>query len=202
MRKYILLLLLVILAFPTFAQKKSFEFYYISHDRTTPVNELCERLKYVYENALSYDDCAVIFYFPNNDGHIEVKINLDGDNRNDFAQIIAALREKDAHENYAYHDFESITNLINEYDFITSDGEHTYSSVRFCWYVTPYFWNWGGNENLIAKLYFTLELEKYTDYVSTEIWHAREDGLTVADTKYPFGKKNLCKAMNFMLLSY
>ena len=202
MKKYCLLLLMVVSTFSVFAQKKSLEFYYISHDRTTPVNRLCDRLQYVYEQALSDENYAVIFYFPNLEDHIEVKVNLEGDNRNDFDKILGALRGRDAHENYSYYDFETITNLMNKYDFITPDGGYAYSSVLFCWYVTPDFWRWGGNENVIAKLYFTLELEKYNDYVSTQVWHARNDGLVLENEKYPFGKLNLCKSMDFVLLSY
>ena len=201
MKRLSILLLMVVISFTAFAQKQDFEFYYISHDRTTPVDILCDRLEYVYENALSDESCAVIFYFPNYDEHIEVRINLEDDNRDDFNLIMQELREKNAHENYAYHDYEAIVNLINKYDFIDEDGNYQYSSVLFCWYVTPYFWNWECNEKLIAKLYFTLELDKYKDNVSTEIWHARDDGLQV-DRHKPFGNKNLCRQMNFVLMPY
>lgn len=201
MKRLFVLLLASFFSFAVYAQQQSFEFYYISHDRTTPVDQLCERLEYIYEDALSNEDYAVIFYFPNYDQHIEVKINLPGSNSQDFNKILRELRDKDAHENYPDHDYESIMNLINKYDFITDEGEPVYSSVRFCWYVTPYFWDWMNNESLIARLYFALELDQYKDYVTTEIWHSRDDGLQV-DSRYPFGKKNLCKSMNFVLLPY
>lgn len=201
MKRLSILLLMVITSFTAFAQSQDFEFYYISHDRTTPVDDLCDRLEYIYENALGDESYAVIFYLPNYDEHIEVRINLEDDNRDDFKILVRELREKDAHENYAYHDYESIMKLINKYDFIDEEGNRQYSSVLFCWYVTPYFWDWGCNESLIARLYFTLELDKYRDNVSTQIWHARDDGLKV-DGRNPFGNKNLCRQMNFMLLPY
>ena len=201
MKRLSILLLMVITSFTAFAQSQDFEFYYISHDRTTPVDDLCDRLEYIYENALGDESYAVIFYLPNYDEHIEVRINLEDDNRDDFSILVRELREKDAHENYAYHDYESIMKLINKYDFIDEEGNRQYSSVLFCWYVTPYFWAWGCNESLIARLYFTLELDKYRDNVSTQIWHARDDGLKV-DGRNPFGNKNLCRQMNFMLLPY
>ena len=201
MKRLSILLLMVITSFTAFAQSQDFEFYYISHDRTTPVDDLCDRLEYIYENALGDESYAVIFYLPNYDEHIEVRINLEDDNRDDFKILVRELREKDAHENYAYHDYESIMKLINKYDFIDEEGNRQYSSVLFCWYVTPYFWDWGCNESLIARLYFTLELDKYRDNVSTQIWHARDDGLKV-DGRNPFGNKNLCRQINFMLLPY
>lgn len=201
MKRLSILLLMVITSFTAFAQSQDFEFYYISHDRTTPVDDLCDRLEYIYENALGDESYAVVFYLPNYDEHIEVRINLEDDNRDDFKILVRELREKDAHENYAYHDYESIMKLINKYDFIDEEGNRQYSSVLFCWYVTPYFWDWGCNESLIARIYFTLELDKYRGYVSTQIWHAQYDGLQV-DERNPFGNKNLCRQMGFVLMPY
>lgn len=201
MKRLSILLLMVITSFTAFAQSQDFEFYYISHDRTTPVDDLCDRLEYIYENALGDESYAVVFYLPNYDEHIEVRINLEDDNRDDFKILVRELREKDAHENYAYHDYESIMKLINKYDFIDEEGNRQYSSVLFCWYVTPYFWDWGCNESLIARLYFTLELDKYRGYVNTQIWHAQYDDLQV-DERNPFGNKNLCRQMGFVLMPY
>lgn len=193
----------LMLALPVmgYAQSKSLEFYYIAHDRTTPVSDLCQRLESVYETALSYDDFAVIFYLPNYDEPMVVKINLDGDNRDDFTNLISELRIKTSHEIYADIDYATIIDLINQNDFIDSEGNPTYSSVLFCWYVNPDFWQFQYNEKLIASLYFNLELEKYQGYVTTQVWHARGDGIKV-NKRYPFGTKNLCRSMNFMLQQY
>ena len=184
-----------------YAQNQSLEFYYIAHDRTTPVADLCQRLESVYETALTYDDVAVIFYLPNYDEPITVKMNLPGDNRDEFKNIISELRLKSSHEIYADIDYQSIVHLINEHDFIDADGNQTYSSVLFCWYVNPDFWQFQYNEKLIASLYFNLELEKYQGYVTTQIWHSEGDGIRV-NKRCPFGTKNLCSGMDFMLLQY
>lgn len=184
-----------------YAQNQSLEFYYIAHDRTTPVADLCQRLESVYETALTYDDVAVIFYLPNYDEPITVKMNLPGDNRDEFKNIISELRLKSSHEIYADIDYQSIIHLINEHDFIDADGNQTYSSVLFCWYVNPDFWQFQYNEKLIASLYFSLELDKYHGYVTNQIWHSEGDGIRV-NKRYPFGAKNLCKGMDFMLLQY
>jgi hypothetical protein len=184
-----------------YAQSKSLEFYYIAHDRTTPVSDLCQRLESVYETALSYDDFAVIFYLPNYDEPMVVKMNLDGDNRDDFKNLISELRIKTSHEIYADIDYATIIDLINQHDFIDSEGNATYTSVLFCWYVNPDFWQFQYNEKLIASLYFNLELEKYQGYVTTQVWHAQGDGINV-NKRYPFGTKNLCRSMNFMLQQY
>lgn len=184
-----------------FAQSQSFEFYYIAHDRSTPVNDLCDRLEEFFETADQYDDCAVIFYLPNYDEPLIVKVNLEGDNRNDFKNLISELRLKSFHEIYADVDCANIMDLINKHDFIDEEGNPKYTSVTFNWYVNPDFWQFLYNEELIASLYFNLDLNKYKGYVTTQIWHAQGDGLKV-DPKYPFGSKNLCKDMNFILYQY
>lgn len=195
---YILLLMMPLMAS---AQNKSLEFYYIAHDRSTPVNELCDRLEQVYYTAMSYDDFAVIFYMPNYDAPIIVKMNLPGDNRDEFKKIISELRLKSAHEIYADIDYENIEHLLNTHDFIDEKGEPAYTSALFCWYVNPDFWQYQYNEKLIAALYFNMEFGKYKGYVTTQVWHAAGDGLKV-DKKYPFGPKNLCADMDFMLQEY
>lgn len=201
MRRLAYIILLLALPVLASAQSQSLEFYYIAHDRTTPVGDLCDRLEQVYEAALSYEDFAVIFYLPNYDEPKVVRINLPGDNRNEFRDIISELRLKAAHEIYADIDYERIIGLINEHDFIDGNGNQTYTSVLFCWYVNPDFWQFQYNEKLLAALYFNLELEKYQGYVTTQVWHAEGDGLEI-DEKYPFGTKNLCRSMDFMLQQY
>lgn len=202
MKRIIYTFILILLPLMGSAQTKSLEFYYIAHDRTTPVGDLCQRLEEVYETALSYDDFGVIFYLSNSyDVPFVVKINLPGDNRDDFRKLISELRLKSSHEIYSDVDHEYIMNLMNEHDFIDEQGNHTYSSVLFCWYVNPDFWRFQYNEKLIASLYFNLELDKYQGYFTTQILHASGDGLIV-DRKYPFGTKNLCRTMDFMLLQY
>lgn len=203
MKKIYIILFAIITPFLSFAQDKSFEFYYIAHDYTTNVGELCDRLNDIYQDALSNEDYAVIFYMPNYDEYIDVRINLPDSNPDDFEQILSELRVKNVHDNSTNVDYNAILDLINKYDFVDEEGNKTYTSVLFCWYVTPPFWNWGNNESLIAKLYFTLELDKYPGYVESQFWHTRDDGLEkFVDRRYPFGTKNICKGINFMLLPF
>lgn len=201
MKRLIYTVLFVLVSVVGHAQSQSLEFYYIAHDRTTPVNDLCRRLEAVYETAMSYEDFAVIFYLPNYDQPKIVKMNLPGDNRDEFKDIISELRLKSAHEIYADVDYANIMDLINTHDFLDESGGRTYTSVLFCWYVNPEFWQFLYNEKLIAALYFNLDLNKYPDYVTTQVWHADGDGLVV-DKERPFGTKNLCSDMMFMLQQY
>lgn len=203
--KRLISLILVLIPFMASAQSQSLEFFYISHDRMTPVNDLCVRLTDVYNDALKYDDYAVIFYLPNGDTPLVVKVNLEGDNRGDFNKIIGELQSRLAHDIYTYVDLNVITDIFNTHDFITESGDPRFNSVLFCWYVNTDFWALGYNESLIAKLYFCLDLDKYHEsgYITTEIWHAEGDGLEkFIDKQYPFGPKNLYRSFEGELLSY
>ena len=62
MKKFFFIIFTVLMSFMASAQSKSLEFYYIAHDRTTPVAALCDRLEEVYQMSLTYEDYAVIFY--------------------------------------------------------------------------------------------------------------------------------------------
>lgn len=201
MKKLLYMSLFMLLPLIGSAQNQSFEFYYVAHDRTTPVNDLCSRLESVYESAMSYEDLAVVFYLPNYDQPKVVKMNLPGDNRDEFKNIISDLRMKPYHEIFADVDYRTISDIINEHDFIDEEGRPAYTSVLFCWYVNPDFWQFGYNERLIASLYFNMEFEKYLGYVTTQVWHADGDGLVV-DKDRPFGSKNLCWNLPFMLMQY
>lgn len=203
MKRLLTIIVSLLFAIPGIAQKQSFQFFYIAHDRGTPVNDLCDRLKYAFETAIYDEEYAVVFYLPNFDRPMTVVVNLPDDNRKDFDMFLAELRLKSYHEVYSELDYKNILDLINKYDFIDANGFQTYSSVEFNWYVNPDFWMMKHNEELIASLYFTLEIEKHQDYVSFQIWHAKDDGLDRdVDMENPFGKKDLCNAMPFLLLPY
>lgn len=207
--KRLVCLILMLMSYVAFAQgqtqSQTLEFFYIAHDRTTPVNDLCSQLEQVYETALSYGDYAVIFYMPNYDEPLVVKINLPGDNRDDFKRIISELRLKSQHEIYVDKDVEAITEIFNTHDFITESGQPAFTSVLLCWYVNPEFWLFQYNEAIIATLYFNFEMEEYhkSGYMTTQVWHAAGDGLEErVNKRYPFGRKNLCHSMNFVLMPY
>lgn len=198
-------LILMLMPLQGFAQIQSLEFYYIAHDRPTPVNDLCERLEYTYNNSLDDESVAVIFYLPNGDKPLVVKVNLPGDNRGDFEKIISELRVEMSHEIYVYKDIEVITDLFNTYDIVTDNGEQIFSSVLFSWYVNEEFWMLDYNKSLFANLYFILELEKYRKdgYVSIEFWHAKDDGLeSRINQQDPFGPKGLCGDLRLQLFNY
>ena len=184
------------------AQSQSLELIYIAHDRTTPVNALCERLTEVYDYAAQDESMAVIFYLANADAPRIVKMNLPDDNRGDFADLLGELRYKSAHEIYVEVDQEAIIGLFDETDFLDVNGRPAFTSFKLTWYDNPSFGQQGYNESLIAFLYFTLSLDSLPGrYFNMEIWHARDDGLKYNE-KMPFGPRNLCAKFPFFLLEY
>lgn len=202
MKRFLPFLLLCLLPSLAAAQSQSLEFIYIAHDRTTPVNALCERLTEVYDYASQDEGQGVVFYLANADSPRIVRMNLPGDNREDLAGLLGELRYKSAHEIYPDVDQEEIVELFNTLDFLNDSGRPAFSTFTMTWYVTPTFWSLGYNEALIARLYFTLDLGSLpSNYFNMDIWHARDDGLKY-DEALPFGPKKLCGDNPFFLLEY
>lgn len=201
MRRFFLLSAVILFTLDLASQEKSFEFYYIAHDRATPVNDLCKRLQYVYDHAIEYDNKAVIFYLPNYEMPLVVKLNLPDSNPEAFSSLIRELRNKSFHEVYADIDFRNIMSLLDEYDFIDDSGRRNWSSVLFCWYVNSEFWRFGYSEKIIAAVYFCCEFEKYRDYVNYQIWHPSGDGSETGE-RYQFDSKNLCSDLKIVPLPY
>ena len=201
--KYLFTLLLsFLLPLTALAQSHSLEFIYVAHDRSTPVNALCERLTEIYDYAVQDESQSVIFYLANADAPRIVRMNLPGDNRDALADLMGELRYKSAHEIYPDVDQEEIVRLFDEVDFLTDTGRPSFTSFKMTWYANPTFWSLGYNESLIARLFFTLDLGSLPgSYFNMEVWHARNDGLKY-DEELPFGPKNLCGDYPFFLLEY
>jgi len=184
------------------AQSQSLEFIYIAHDSSTPVSRLSARLQEVFNDARSNESNAVIFYLANADEPRIVKMNLPDANPQDFEEMLGELNYKSAHEIYAEVDRERIVQMFDETDFILDNGQPAFSMFTMTYYVNPSFWAMKYNENVIASLYFMLDLNRLpSDYFTMEIWHGQDDGL-VYDEKAPFGERNLCSGYRFYLLGY
>lgn len=182
------------------AQEKTFELYYIAHDYTTKVESICSMLEERYEVALEYDDCAVVFYLPNAERPFIVKMNLPGDNRRDFEELLGELRTRFSHESYVYVDLPNLTDIFNGTDFIDDEGNYNFRSMRISWLINSSFWAMNYNESLISSLYFILELDKYQDYVTVDIWDTGDERIRI-NSHYPFGKRNLTGDYHLSLLS-
>lgn len=202
MRSIKIFIVSLLLTFPvlTSAQDKTFELYYIAHDYSTRVEGICSMLEETYEMALEYEDCAVVYYLPNGDRPIVVKVNVPGDNRRDFDALISELRTKYSHESYVYLDLPNLVEIFNAADFLDEDGSYNYSSMRITWFVNSSFWSMNYNESLISALYFVMDFDKHQDYVTIDIWDTGDERIRV-NRNYPFGKKNLSSNYRFNLLT-
>lgn len=175
------------------AQKmpKSYSFYYIAHDKETPVGKLTEVLEEAakYANRLS---SPAIFYLANGDEPIVVKFNMAGENESDFKNVLlAALREKDYHTPGGHKDVLNILDIINEHDFVY-DGMLV-PDTFFRFYVGKDFWERGCNVSVIAALYNILNIEHYmNEGLMFEIYsHQAEEIISHCTTSSGGSKK--CK---------
>ena len=185
------------------AQRQTLQVIYAAKDYTTDANVLCEQLKDIYSSALRDESQAVIFYLPNSTSPMIVKVNLPGDNRDSFENLIEALMTKSETIINPNTDLNGIVSLFNDVDVLDSEGSHAFLDVEILYYITPTFWDLGYNEAIIASAYFALEMDAdWADgYFNMSIFHGESDDLVV-DDEHPFGLKNLCKNYKFFLLTY
>lgn len=138
--------------------EQQFNFVYVAHDVTTPVQHLVARLREVYTDAIKYGNAAV-FYLSNGSNPTVVKVNMVGDNRNDFDNLLVPeLQDKNSHDVIADIDVDNILNLFSENEIIGEDRQMLYNSVMFDFYVNKNFWALQNNEAVIAALYFALDI--------------------------------------------
>lgn len=160
-RIYYLFFLLFCFGNVAVAQKipARYDFYYIAHDKDTPVGELIEILTEasVYAERLA---SPAIFYLANGDNPIVVKFNTPDANENDFEKVLLQeLRVKDYHTPAGHKDLLKILDIINENDFVV-DGRMI-PDTFFQFYVGKDFWERECNISIIAALYMILNIEHY-----------------------------------------
>lgn len=177
---------------------KNYTFIYIAHDVTTPIDRLSEKLREAYREAVQYENVA-IFYMSNGSDPIIVKVLPNGDdNRDDFEKVLMTeLQEMNSHDVDSEVDAEAIVDLLSENDF-TSYGHINYALVSFDFYIGSMFWTLGNNENIISRIYFVLDIDKYKyQDLAFNVYCNEEDfsNLNYEEGK-PFGDKNLSSINN------
>ena len=198
----------MLLAMTAFAQDKSnqeLSFVYISHDENTDTKALVGRLKEKYASVINYpDNRACVFYLANGLDPVIVKLNMPGDNREVFEEIIYSLQNKLSHDVSASNDVENIVNIINDNDIIDENGKPSYRHIEWDYYINSTFWQLRNNEHLIAKLFFVMDMESLmTDYYLTlNFYYSRETDQIPFDSEKPFGNKEICKSLQFIPMPY
>lgn len=190
--RWILLLIICLLALPAFAQKdadKELTFVYISHDINTPVQTLCSRLKDLYNDARNYpEDRAVVFYLANGDYPIICKMNIEGGNHNRFEDIISELQVKRSHDCNPVIDIRTINDLFDVTEIVLPDGSGAFRSITWQWYVNGSFWEMEYNKTIIGAVYTILGMDEMIreNYLSTYMFYSEDDDIPL-DRQYPFG---------------
>lgn len=180
--------------------EQTLEFYYIAHDRTSPVGKICDFIKERQKEATYYKDLAMIFYLADGENPMIVKMNLPGDNRQDFQNIINSLQQQMSHDISPIGDIKSVTDLFNEVDFVDSEGNPCFRSFQWISFVTPLFWQMQYNEDVIAALYFILDMGNLPeDYLTMDIYFDSDSSFKY-NSKTPFGLKDICGPCNILPL--
>ena len=193
MRKILLfcLLLLGVAASAQEAVDSEINFIYIHHTTDTPVQTLCKRLETEFKDAKRFDR-PLIIYLANAETPYVATVGIDGVDQKGFDNIIYALQEKRYHPIDPGADVLNIIKLFNKYDFLMNNASPKYTSMTWQFYISQEFWNIGYNEQIIAKLYYCLDLDRMNDkYLHLMLFYAGESDF-VYDAQIPFGRKGLC----------
>ena len=165
MNNYQSVLLTVILLFVgTFSVKAqdysnvNLHFVYIDHEPSTPVNQLCQRIRTLRDDAIEVEDALIVYLSDGKQSLLSFTNLHDVNDRNRdkneaFVDIIAALQDANSHDVIAQEDRRNILNLFEEYNFIDEDGQFLFNSVTMDFYVGPEYWSLGNNEKVISHLY-------------------------------------------------
>ncbi len=208
MKRFLIILFCLFAAMPVVAQDRSNQtltFVYISHDVNTDTQTLVARLKELFKDTINYPDMrATIFYLTNGDNPIVVRVNLPDDNRKDFDRIIYSLQNSRFHEVSPMTDLERIVQEFNENDILTDDGRRVYKNVDWIYYINSTFWKLHNNESVIAKLFFVMDMGQMIrdKYMSLDFYYGEKSDAIKYDIKMPFGRKEICRSIEFMPLPY
>ena len=164
MRKLVLLCLLLfgVAASAQETVDREINFIYIHHTTDTPVQDLCKRLDTEFKDAKRFDK-PLIIYLANAETPYVATVGIDGVDQEGFDNIVYALQEKRYHPVEPSADVLNIIKLFNEDDFLLSSGKPKYTSMTWQFYISQDFWNAGYNEQIIAKLYYSLDLDRLPD---------------------------------------
>ncbi len=209
MKRAFLILLSLATILPSRAQivstNQDLSFVYVAHDENTPVQVLIGRLKDTYNDALNYpEERAAIFYLPNGEFPVVVRVNTANDNREAFGELINELQTKRSHDIDRYTDMTRIQSILEENDIVDDYGKPRFRSVEWLYYINSTFWNLGNHEYIIASLFWIFDMEQLikSKYLRVNIFYSGEYDVIPFNKEQPFGDKALCRSMNFIPMPY
>lgn len=195
-----LVALLIAITIPVVAQKgnadnhvmsknQTFKFIYVAFDKQMNNEDLSGMLKSHFDGM---GDEPAVFYYASSGRPIVVKCNMEGDNRDDFENILLSnINNRNAGASVwePQFDREKILSIFNQANCMDSLGKSNYEKIEFEFHVGSSFWKKGCNESLIAALFFELNVAQHIKDGTMEFhvyYHAYE--------KYkgkPYGELNV-----------
>lgn len=179
-------------------------FFYIAHDTDTNVRETMDRMDELFDMANEYpDEYAVIYYLPNGESPVVVKVNTPDANPDDYQMLKKELNYNRMHHIDPEIDVATIQELINEIDIIDESGKAKYKRVEWRYYVNSSFWLLNYNEKIIASLYWILDMQPLVEskYLLINTMYGKESNIEF-DRELPFGPKDLCRSYKFVPMPY
>lgn len=208
MKRIILLLLCLLVGWPSMAQTKydpsqqTLKFIYIAHDENTPVQTLISRLKeWVEKDAVFMpEQLAMIIYLPNGEKPAVIRVNTGvNDNPQDFPSLIDELQSTVSHDAIPEVDREQIVQIFEDIPLLNEDGSPRFMAIDWDYYVNSTFWTLNLNETVIASLYWIMDMEELTknNYLCVNIYYGEQTDKLPINEALPFGEKKLNASMPF-----
>lgn len=176
--------------------KVNLHFVYIDHEPSTPVNQLCQRIRTLRDDAIEVED-ALIVYLSDGRQSLLSFTNLQdvyGRNRDKneaFVDIIAALQDANSHDVIAQEDRNNILRLFGEYNFIDENGRFLFNSVTMDFYVGSEYWTLGNHEKVISHLFVDFDAASFPkDKLAFNIFKPKGQSLKYPEGM-PFGDNNI-----------
>ena len=107
--------------------KVNLHFVYIDHEPSTPVNQLCQRVRTLRDDAIEVEDALIVYLSDGRQSLLSFTNLRDASGRNRdandaFVNIIAALQDANSHDVIAQEDRNNILRLFDEYNFVDENG--------------------------------------------------------------------------------
>lgn len=203
MKKYQLLILAVILSFMSTVSlsaqdysKVNLHFVYIDHEPTTPVNQLCQRIRKLRDDAIEVEDALIVYLSDGRQSmlsftNLEDKQGKERDKSEAFVNIIAALQEANSHDVIAQEDRKNILQLFEDYNFVNDNGVFLFNSVTMDFYVSPEFWTLGNHEKVISHLFVVFDAASFPkEKLAFNVFKPKGQSLNFPEGM-PFGDNNI-----------
>ena len=181
-------------------ETKNYQFVYIDHEVNTPANQVCNKLKELYEDALETEDVLIIYLSTGLPSEGYCMMSLTGlkddtekkqDTEEAFNKIVGALQNSNYHSVNPKADVQNIIDVFDTYPYQKENGKLAYKNVKLSFYVGSRFWTLGYNYSVLSYLYALLNVaDMPKDSYSFNIMASRSDKPNYTEGM-PFGSLNL-----------